>query len=81
MIGVIVNKGGETSVVSYSALCIGFFSCCVMCRKFSRQFDMTFSKKTEKKREEETEKKETKEAFEMRTTDGGFHGLRHAVWT
>ena len=42
---------------------------------------MTFSKKTEKKREEETEKKETKEAFEMRTTDGGFHGLRHAVWT
>jgi len=50
-----------------------------MCRKFSRQFDTTFSKKT--KRKEKKKKQKTKEAFAMRTTDGGFHGLRHAVWT
>jgi len=41
-----------------------------MCRKFSRQFDMTFSKKT--KRKEKKKKQKTKEAFAMRTTDGGF---------
>jgi hypothetical protein len=45
----------------------------------SRQNDATLEKKQERKEEKNQKRESFFERF-LRNTDGGFHGLRHAVW-